>query len=220
VSLEELGATRKKALLQSRGLFFLGGVLVLLGLGGFTVEKEVRFIPRGREEGSHTKKRLERVVLESPEFKRFFGVYGEDQVEARKLLTPRVQEASVSLRRGLGKPIRGAVREGYLWLALEGRDRFPKPPLLCPVAQTFEEWKSRYREDLLEVSQVVEALARRKGIFPKGKGPSPLRQAHTDTAFKEGCAGVGWLKRGFSTPSFCQAGSGCRILPLATSGVS
>jgi hypothetical protein len=152
-----------------------GGVLYRFRLP-FTVEKEVRFGPRGTGKGAYTNKKLEWVVLESPEFKRFFDIYGEDQVEARKLLTPRVQEALVSLRRRLGKPIRGAVREGYLWLAVEGRDRFPKPPLLRPVAQTFEEWKSRYQEDLSEVSQVVQALrleeeARRRGLLLGGKEP-------------------------------------------------
>jgi hypothetical protein len=145
----------------------------------FTVEKEVRFGPPGAGKGAYTGKRLERVVLESPEFKRFFEVYGEDQVGARKLLTPRVQEALVSLRRHLGKPIRGAVRGRDFWLAVEGRDRFPKPPILRPVVQTFEDWKSRYLEDLSEASRVVEALkieeeARRRGVFLGGEGGSPL----------------------------------------------
>jgi hypothetical protein len=143
----------------------------------FTVEKEVRFGPPGAGKGAYTSKRLERVVLESPKFKRFFEVYGEDQVEARRLLTPRVQKTLVSLRRRLGKPIRGATRDRDLWLAVEGKDRFPKPSILRPVAQTFEEWRSRYQEDLSEALQVVEALrleeeARRKGIFLEGKGPS------------------------------------------------
>jgi hypothetical protein len=35
------------------------------------------------------KKKWERVVLESPEFERLYDVYGEDQVETRKLFTPR-----------------------------------------------------------------------------------------------------------------------------------
>jgi hypothetical protein len=149
------------------------GVLYRFHLS-FSVEKEVRFGPPGRGKGAYTSKRLERVVLESPEFKRFFEVYGEDQVEARKLLTPRVQEALVSLRRRLGKPIRGAIRGKDLWFAVEGKDRFPRPPILRPVAQTFEEWKSRYQEDLSEASQLVETLrleeeARRKGVFLGGE---------------------------------------------------
>jgi hypothetical protein len=158
---------------KQRYQVFFWGVLYRFRLP-FNVGKEVRFGPPGTGKGAYTSKRLDRVVLESPEFKRFFEVYGEDQVEARKLLTPRAQEALVSLRRRLGKPIRGAIREKDLWLAVEGKDRFPRPPILHPVAQTFEEWKFRYQEDLSEASQLVEALrveeeAKRKGIFLRGE---------------------------------------------------
>jgi hypothetical protein len=153
-----------------------GGVLYRFRLP-FAIGGEVRFGPPGTGRGAPTGGRLERVTLESSEFRRFFEVYGEDQVEARKLLTPRVQEALVNLRQRLGRSIRGAVRERDFWLAVEGRDRFPKPPLLRPVAQTFEAWKSRYQEDLSEASRVVEALrleeeGRRRGIFLEGQGPS------------------------------------------------
>jgi hypothetical protein len=109
-----------------------------------------------------------RVVLESPEFERFYDAYG-DQIEARKLLTPRVQEALVRLRKYFGKPIWGAVRERYLWLAIEGKDRFPVP-ILRPVSDTFEAQKVRYQEELLQVSRVVETLkleeeAKRRGAW-------------------------------------------------------
>ena len=115
------------------------------------------------------KKRLERVVLESPAFERLYDVYGEDQVGARKLLTPRVQEALAHLREYLGRPVWGAVRGRDLWLAVEGRDRF-YVPVLRPVGETLEVWKARYREELLEASRVVEVLkleeeARRRGAF-------------------------------------------------------
>ncbi len=116
------------------------------------------------------KKKLGRVVLESPEFERFYDAYG-DQVEARKLLTPRVQEALVHLRNYFGKPIWGVVRGRELWLAVEGRDRFPVS-ILRPVAETFEAWKSRYQEELLEAFRIVEVLkleeeARRRGVLLK-----------------------------------------------------
>jgi hypothetical protein len=114
------------------------------------------------------KKQLERVVLESPEFERFYNAYG-DQVEARKLLTPRVQEALVRLRKYLGRPIWGAVRGKELWLLVEGKDRF-LVPINRPVSEVFEMEKARYQEELLEVSRVVEALrleeeAKRKGVW-------------------------------------------------------
>jgi hypothetical protein len=126
----------------------------------------------GRKKGFE---RLERVVLESPEFERLYDAYG-DQVEARKLLTPRVQEALVRLRKYLGKPVWGAVRGRDLWLAVEGRDRFPVP-VLRPVGETLEAWKARYRQELLEASRVVEVLrleeeARRRGVL-LGEGEAP-----------------------------------------------
>jgi hypothetical protein len=127
------------------------------------------------------KKGLERVVLESPEFERLYDVYGEDQVEARKLFTPRLQEALVRLRKYLGKPVWGAVREKDLWLAVEGGDRFPVP-ILRPVGETLEAWKARYRAELLEASRVVKVLrleeeARRRGaLFGKGEVPHTSRR--------------------------------------------
>jgi len=156
---------------------FFGGVLYRFRLP-FAVEKEVRFGPPGSGRGAYTNKRLERVVLESPEFNRFFEVFGEDQVEARKLLTPRVQETLVELVRRLGKAIRGAVRGRDLWLAVvEGRDRFPEPSILLPVTWTYEAWKARYQDKLSEASRVVEILrleeeAKRRGAFLGGSEAS------------------------------------------------
>jgi hypothetical protein len=155
---------------------FFGGVLYRFRLP-FAVEKEVRFGPPGSGRGAYTNKRLERVVLESPEFNSFFQVYGEDQVEARKLLTPRVQETLVELVRHLGRAIRGAVRGRDLWLAVEGRDRFPEPSIFLPVTHTYEAWKARYQDKLSEASRVVEILrleeeAKRRGAFPGGSEAS------------------------------------------------
>ncbi len=114
------------------------------------------------------KKGLERVVLESSEFERLFDVYG-DQIEARRLLTPRVQEALVRLRKYLGKPVWGTVRGRDLWLAVEGRDRF-SVPLLHPVGETLNVWRARYQQELLEASRLVGVLrleeeAKRKGVW-------------------------------------------------------
>jgi hypothetical protein len=115
------------------------------------------------------KRRPGRVPLESPEFERFYDAYGEDPVGARKLLTPRVQEALAHLREYFGKPVWGAVRGRDLWLLVKGGDRFPVP-VLRPVSETFETWKARYREELLEASRVAEALrleeeAKRRGVW-------------------------------------------------------
>jgi len=114
-------------------------------------------------------KELQRVLMESPEFERLYDVYGEDQIEARKLLTPRVQEALVRLRKYLRKPVWGAVRGSDLWLLVGGKDRFPVP-ILRPVSDIFETQKARYQEELSEVARVVEVLkleeeAKRRGAW-------------------------------------------------------
>jgi hypothetical protein len=134
--------------------------------------------------------RPKRVVLESPEFERLFDVYGEDQVEVRKVLTPRLQEALVRLRKYLGKPIWGVVRGNDLWLLVKGRDRF-LVPVLRPVSEIIETWKTRYQEELLEVSRVAEMLkleeeAKRRGVwwrktFVGQNEPPPAPEKENDT---------------------------------------
>ncbi len=134
----------------------------------------------GRKNG---KRRFGRVPLESPEFERFYDAYGEDPVGARKLLTPRIQEALVHLREYFGKPVWGAVRGRDLWLLVKGRDRFPVP-ILRPVSETLETWKAHYREELLEVFRVAEILkleeeARRRGVL-LGEGEAPQTSKRED----------------------------------------
>jgi hypothetical protein len=194
-----MGVVDKGVLLT--GSIVIGGSFLVITLATFSEELSVRDVlpfyaflavfsflffvsTLGRKKG------LERVVLESPEFERLFDVYGEDQVETRKLLTPRVQEALVRLREYLGKPVWGAVRGRDLWLAVEGGDRFPVP-VLRPVGETFEAQKARYQEELLEASRVVEALrleeeAKRKGVwwrktFVEQNKPSLVPEKENDT---------------------------------------
>jgi hypothetical protein len=170
-----------------KAALFIGAFIVVIGLlmvtvgvlfGGVSIRDALPFYAflvlfffmllastLRRKEGFE---RSKRVVLESPEFERLYDAYG-DQIEARKLLTPRLQEALVRLRAYLGRPVWGAVRGGDLWLLVEGRDRFPVP-VLRPVGETFEAWKARYRRELLEASRVVKVLkleeeARRRGVL-------------------------------------------------------
>jgi hypothetical protein len=161
------------------GAFVIGGALltsaVLVITGKFSVGTAyviflflVPFVPGFLASIPGRKRGLERVVLESPEFERLYDAYG-DQVEARKLLTPRVQEALVHLRKYFGRPVWGAVRGTDLWLAIGGRDRFPVS-VLRSVSETFEVWKARYQEELSEASRVVKVLkleeeARRRGVL-------------------------------------------------------
>jgi hypothetical protein len=184
-----------------KAALFIGAFIVVIGLlmvtvgvlfGGVSIRDALPFYAflvlfffmllastLRRKEGFE---RSKRVVLESPEFERLYDAYG-DQVEARKLLTPRVQEALVRLRKYLGRPVWGAVRGRDLWLAVEGRDRFPVP-VLRPVGETLEAWKARYRAELLEASRVVKVLkleeeARRRGVL-LGEGEAPHTSKRED----------------------------------------
>lgn len=90
---------------------FLGTTVVLRDGGWFN-----RFVcPKG----------LERVGLEDPHFEKIFEVFGDDQVEARAILTPVFMEQLVALETAYaGYHIRCGFTEGRLMIALEGKDRF------------------------------------------------------------------------------------------------
>ncbi|MCX7741142.1 MAG: DUF3137 domain-containing protein [Meiothermus sp.] len=122
------------------------------------------------------RRRGERVALESPAFEALFEVRGEDQVGARRLLTPRVQEALTGLRRRLGKPLWLSFREGEAWLLVGGGDRF-EPSLLQPLNRgTLQAYAYRWTRELGEAGRFLEALgleleARKRGLLEEGKRP-------------------------------------------------
>jgi hypothetical protein len=70
-------------------------------------------------------KGLEKVGLEDPHFEKIWEVFGDDQIEARAILTPVFMEQLVALETAYsGKHIRCAFCEGELMIAVEGQDRF------------------------------------------------------------------------------------------------
>ncbi|HWA61730.1 MAG TPA: DUF3137 domain-containing protein [Caulobacteraceae bacterium] len=70
-------------------------------------------------------KGLEKVGLEDPHFEQIFEVFGDDQVEARAILTPVFMEQLVALETAYaGHHLRCGFCEGELLIAIEGQDRF------------------------------------------------------------------------------------------------
>ena len=68
---------------------------------------------------------LEKVGLEDPHFEEVFEVFGDDQVEARAILTPTFMERLVALESAYaGHNLRCGFCDGRLMIALEGKDRF------------------------------------------------------------------------------------------------
>jgi uncharacterized protein DUF3137 len=70
-------------------------------------------------------KGLEKVGLEDPRFEEIFEVFGDDQVEARAILTPTFMEHLLALETAYsGDHLRCGFCEGRLMIAIEGKDRF------------------------------------------------------------------------------------------------
>jgi hypothetical protein len=68
---------------------------------------------------------LRDVGLEDPKFDHVFAVSGDDQVEARALVTPAFMEHLKALERAYrGEHLRCAFAQGTLFLAIEGPSRF------------------------------------------------------------------------------------------------
>lgn len=68
---------------------------------------------------------LAKVGLEDPHFEKIFEVFGDDQVEARAILTPSFMQQLVDLEQAFsGSHIRCAFIDGGLLIAFEAPDRF------------------------------------------------------------------------------------------------
>ena len=63
--------------------------------------------------------------LENPEFEKHFVVRGADAVETRYILTPKMQECLVELRRRVGDGLRVGFRDSHVWMTIpESRNWF------------------------------------------------------------------------------------------------
>ena len=67
------------------------------------------------------------VVLEDPEFEQFFSVYADDEVEARKILTPAVMRRITALRSTFGKDLMISFSGEKIYYAAEIPGGFLRP---------------------------------------------------------------------------------------------
>ena len=67
------------------------------------------------------------VVLEDPEFEQLFSVYADDEVEARKILTPAVMRRITALRSDLGKELMISFSGKMIYCAAEIPGGFLRP---------------------------------------------------------------------------------------------
>lgn len=68
---------------------------------------------------------LTKVGLEDPQFEKIFEVFGDDQVEARAILTPTFMEALLAIEKALaGNHVRCGFCDGDFLVVIEGPNRF------------------------------------------------------------------------------------------------
>lgn len=102
-------------------------------------------------------KGLEKVGLEDPHFEKIFEVFGDDQVEARAILTPVFMEQLVALETAYaGKHIRCGFCEGDLMIALEGLDRFEVGSMFASLDQRSR--AESMASDITAVLRLIDAF--------------------------------------------------------------
>jgi hypothetical protein len=100
---------------------------------------------------------LQKIGLEDPNFERIFEVFGDDQVEARVLLTPVFMEQLLALEKAYaGEHIRCGFCDGDFLVAIEGQDRFE-------IGGMFSTLVDRARVDGIVAD--IEALTRLIDVF-------------------------------------------------------
>lgn len=88
------------------------------------------------------------IKLEDPQFRQLFRVYGEDQVEARYLLSTSLMDRLVTLRKKLNRPVWVAFVGNQIYLAIRYREDLFEPKLfsrmnrLAPCQEYFETFQT------------------------------------------------------------------------------
>ena len=111
---------------------------------------------------SHTKrgwfdklgKGLDKIDLNVPELDSAFTVYGNDQVEARYLLTPDRMQRLIELERVFnGQKLRALFLNGRMTIALEGENLFEGGSIFEPLPDPV-----RFQTALKEIAQVCDLI--------------------------------------------------------------
>lgn len=134
------GNSHEKALF--RGLF---GILDLEEIHDFTIRinpdinnKYINHIAAGMRKMVGIKNN---VRLENPEFERYFEVYSDNQIEARKILTIEFMEKLLRLRKKINKEITIIYKNGKIFFFVKGGKLINEKLLMkkgiCPETQKY-----------------------------------------------------------------------------------
>lgn len=108
---------------------------------------------------------LELITLEDPAFEKYFVVYGDDQNEARYILTPNLMERIVSFRERTGQKIRLSFWGEKVYVAIPSGYNMFEPRVYSTI------WSKtlikRYVDDMAMALGVVEELNLNRRIWTK-----------------------------------------------------
>jgi len=105
------------------------------------------------------------IRLESPEFEKAFVVHGSDQVEARYILTPDMQERLLTLRNNYGTNIRLSLQNSQLNLAIPQSDDWFEPNMKIPAHELSQ--MQMFVNQMTHVFSIVEMLNLNTRIWSK-----------------------------------------------------
>ena len=105
------------------------------------------------------------IRLENPEFEKAFVVHGSDQVEARYILTPDMQERLLTLRNRYGADIRLSLKNSQLYLSIPNVDDWFEPNMQLPANDLSQ--MQTFLNQMSHLFNVVEMLDLNTRIWSK-----------------------------------------------------
>jgi hypothetical protein len=113
----------------------------------------------------HSIGRPDLVKMEDPEFEKLFVVYGNDQVEARYILSPALMQRLVEYKKKTGKTLHFSFCKSKVYVAIPYNKDLFEPRIFRSIVD-FDEVKG-YFEDLQLVVSMVEDLNLNTRIWGK-----------------------------------------------------
>lgn len=105
------------------------------------------------------------IKLEDPEFEREFVVYGEDQVEARYILSPSLMQRMLALKRKVDGKVHFAFAGSQVHVAIATRKDYFEPSLFFSALDPGA--AAQYYRDVLQFVGIVEDLNLNTRIWTK-----------------------------------------------------
>ena len=90
-------------------------------------ERTLGWVGQKLQDAFDVLRRGELVKLEDPEFEREFVVYGDDQVEARYILTPALMQRLLEFKRKAGRRVHFSFALSSVYIAIETRKDMFEP---------------------------------------------------------------------------------------------